>query len=111
MAPMDRQKERLQIPLMLAFRDAYDMRDADKDEGMWVDGERVIAERNSIRRGAAESMLKRDLGIDLGSLVDTVDLGSATDLDTLPYVCRSVLNFGLPDLSSITMGTEEVDVV
>ncbi|KRA53079.1 hypothetical protein ASD80_13895 [Devosia sp. Root635] len=96
---------------MLAFRDAFEKRDAASEEGSWVDGERVIADRNSVRRGAAESMLKRDLGVDLGSLVDTVNLASSVDLEPLPYVARSVLNFGLPDLSGVTVGTDEVDVV
>lgn len=111
MAPPDRQNERLKIPLMFAFRDAYEKRDATRMEDVRVDGERVIANRNSMRRGTTESVLKRDLGTDLGSLVDTINLASAIALDELPYVSRSVLNYGLPDLSPITVGTDGVDII
>lgn len=111
MALSDRRNEHLQIPLMFAFRDAYEKRDAARDDGSWVDGERVIAERNGTRRGAAESVLKRDLGTDLGSLVDTINLAASVDLAALPYVARSVLNFGLPDLSAVTVSSEQIDVV
>lgn len=111
MAPQDRPKDRLQIPLMFAFRDAYEKRDAASMPDVRVDGERVIADRSAMRRGASESVLRRDLGTDLGSLVDTINLGSAVDLSDLPYVSRSVLNFGLPDLSPVTVGADDVDVV
>jgi type VI secretion system protein ImpF len=111
MAPPDRQNERLKIPLMFAFRDAYEKRDAKRMEDVRVDGERVISNRNSMRRGTTESVLKQDLGTDLGSLVDTINLGSAIALDELPYVSRSVLNYGLPDLSPITAGTDRVDII
>ena len=111
MAPPDRQDERLQIPLMFAFRDAYEKRDAKRVEDIRAEGERVIANRNSLRRGASESVLKQDLGTDLASLVDTINLGSAIALDALPYVSRSVLNYGLPDLSPIVAGTDNVDAI
>lgn len=111
MAPRDRQNERLQIPLMFAFRDAYEKRDATRVEDVRIHGERVIANRNSMRRGATESVLKQDLGTDLGSLMDTINLGSAVALDELPYVSRSILNYGLPDLSPITAGTDSVDTI
>ena len=77
-------KERLQIPLMFAFRDAFEQRDATKKEDVRVDGERVVADRSLLRRrGTEEALLKRDLAIDLGALVDTINLASATDLDGL----------------------------
>jgi type VI secretion system protein ImpF len=93
MAPPDRQNERLKIPLMFAFRDAYEKRDAKRMEDVRVDGERVISNRNSMRRGTTESVLKQDLGTDLGSLVDTINLGSAIALD------------------EITAGTDRVDII
>ena len=103
----ERQRERLQIPLMFAFRDAYDKRDAAKEEDVRVDGERVVSERSSIRRrGTDEAMLKRDLALDLGSLVDTIDLDSCTDLSSLSYVKKSVLNYGLYDLTHVVVGAE-----
>lgn len=111
MASPDRPKDRLQIPLMFAFRDAYEKRDATTPQDLHINGERVIADRSGMRRGASESVLKRDLGADVGSLVDTINLASAVDLTDLPYVARSVLNYGLPDLSPVTLGADDVDVV
>lgn len=98
------ERERLQIPLMYAFRDAAQKHDAQKIEDNRVDGERLISDRGSIRRrGASEELLKRDLGVDLGYLVDTVCLGSAEDLSDLPFVQGSILNYGIPDLASMAL--------
>jgi type VI secretion system protein ImpF len=108
----DRQKDRLQIPLMFAFRDAHDKRDAAKDQDVRVDGERVMSERSSLRRrGADEALLKGDLGIDLGNLVDTIDLDSSVDLSDLPYVKRSILNYGLYDLNHLLLTNNSADEV
>jgi type VI secretion system protein ImpF len=105
-------KERLQIPLMFAFRDAAARRDATVSEDVRVEGERVVSDRSMLRRrGADEQRLKDDLSIDLGALVDTINLASATDLDGLDRVKRSVLNYGLDDLTHITTGSREVDLI
>lgn len=112
MRPLDKQKDRLQIPLMYAFRDAFEKRDADKREDTRVDGERVVAERGSLRRrGADETILRRDLAIDLSALVDTINLGSSVDLSGLDYVRGSILNYGLDDLSRLTIGANAVSQV
>lgn len=105
-------KDRLQIPLMYAFRDAYRQRDATKQEDIRIDGERVIADRASLRRrGTDEVRLKEDLSLDLGALVDTINLASATDIEGLKYVQRSVLNYGLQDLTHITIESNEVEEI
>jgi type VI secretion system protein ImpF len=97
---------------MLAFREAFQAGDAAKRIEERVGGERVLSSRGSLRRrGADEVLLKRDLAIDLMSLVNTIDLGSAVDISDLDYVKRSVVNFGLPDLSRLTsleVGIDEV---
>lgn len=112
MRAWNKQKDRLQIPLMFAFRDAFERRDAIKPGAVEVDGERVVSDRGSIRRrGADETTLKRDLAQDLASLVDTVNLASAVDLADYPYVERSVLNYGLNDLTQVAVGSEEVNKV
>jgi type VI secretion system protein ImpF len=104
----EKQKDRLQIPLMYAFRDAYDKHDADKIEDVRVDGERVVGERSSLRRrGTEEALLKQDLAIDVASLVDTIDLGSVVDLTQLTYVQKSILNYGLYDITHITLGDDD----
>lgn len=94
---------------MFAFRDAFEEGDAAKRIEERVGGERVIAGRGSLRRrGADEARLKRNLAIDLLSLVDTIDMASAVDLSGLDYVGRSILNFGLSDVSRLT--SQEVAV-
>lgn len=105
-------KERLQIPLMYAFRSAFEERDATKHEDIRIDGERVVADRSLLRRrGTDEGLLKRDLSIDLGALVDTINLASAADLDGLDYVKKSVLNYGLDDLTHITVDSNDVNEI
>ncbi len=104
--------ERFQIPLMYAFRDAFEAGDAHKRLEQRVGGERVVSGRASLkRRGADEVLLKRNLAIDLLALVNTIDLGSAVDLSDLEHVDRSVLNFGLPDISRLTGGESGVDAI
>lgn len=105
-------KDRLQIPLMFAFRDAYDKRDATKQEDIRIDGERVVADRSLLRRrGTEEGLMKQDLAIDLSALVDTINLASATDLRGLDYVRKSVLNYGLEDLTHITTDSDDVNEI
>lgn len=88
---------------MHAFRDAFDAKDSKRKIVERVAGEKVISGRGSLkRRGASETILKRDLAIDLTSLVNTVDLGSAIDLTDLEFVSNSVLNFGLYDVAHLT---------
>lgn len=103
----EKPKDRLQIPLMFAFREAFEKKDATTVEDIRVNGERVIAERSSMgRRGTEETLLKRDLEIDLAALVDTIDLGSVVDLEGFDYVKKSILNYGLDDLTHITLGSD-----
>jgi type VI secretion system protein ImpF len=92
-----------QVPLMLAFREAFAAGDSAKRIEERVGGERVVSGRGSLkRRGADEAVLKRDLAIDLTSLMNTVDLASAVDISDLDYVRKSIVNYGLPDLSGLT---------
>lgn len=98
-----------QVPLMLAFREAFAAGDSARRIEERIGGERVVSGRGSLRRrGADEALLKRDLALDLTSLVNTVDLASTVDISDLDYVQRSIVNFGLPDLSALT--SQEVGV-
>ncbi|MFT7310099.1 MAG: type VI secretion system protein ImpF [Paracoccaceae bacterium] len=96
-------KTELQIPIMYAFREAHKARDAKTDGREYVDGERVLSERAAMRkRGANEGQLKRNLEIDLIQLSNTINLDAALDMSGLPYVRKSVLNYGVVDLSNFT---------
>lgn len=108
----EKQKDRLQIPLMFAFRDAYEKHDADKAEDVRVDGERVLSERSSLRRrGTDEALLRDDLTRDLSSLVDTIDLDSAIGLEEFEYVRKSILNYGLYDLTHVILNADATEEV
>src|SRR5262245_63898073 len=103
MRDQDSKAPSFQVPLMLAFREAFREGDAAKRIEERVAGERVVSARGSLRRrGADETLLRRDLATDLLSLVNTVDLASAIDISDLDYVKQSILNFGLPDLTALT---------
>ncbi|MAQ47028.1 MAG: hypothetical protein CL813_05390 [Confluentimicrobium sp.] len=93
----------LQIPLMYAFREAAAAKDARTPSNDYRDGERVLSERGALRRrGANEAQLRRNLEIDLVQLANTINLEACEDLDDYEYVRRSVLNYGLIDLSDMT---------
>ncbi len=102
--PGTERRKPLQVPLMYAFRDAFRSKDAKKEEQNFdAGGERIVSERGSARRrGANENQLKRNLEIDLSNLMNTVDLGSCLDIEDHAFVQRSVLNYGLRDLSHLT---------
>ncbi|MEL6522315.1 MAG: GPW/gp25 family protein [Pseudomonadota bacterium] len=96
-------KKQLQIPIMYAFREAHRARDAKADGVEYRDGERVLTERAAMRRrGANETQLKRNLEIDLVHLANTINLDAILKLDDYNYVSRSILNYGVVDLSNMT---------
>lgn len=96
-------KTQLQIPLMYAFREAHKARDAKVDGTTYKDGQRVLTDRSAARRrGANEAQLKRNLEIDLVQLANTINMAACMDLDDLDHVRRSVLNYGVVDLSNLT---------
>jgi len=94
-------KNRLSPPLMYAFRSAHEARDSKtkldlRDEA----GERVIAGRRSAARTAiTEPMLRREVARDLESLMNTIAMESTEDLQRFDYVRKSIVNFGLPDVT------------
>jgi len=93
--------DRLSPPLMYAFRSAHEARDAKtrldlRDEA----GERVIAGRRmAVRTAITEPTLRREVARDLDALMNTIALESTEDLRPFEHVRRSILNFGLPDIT------------
>lgn len=99
----DQARVQLQIPIMYAFRDAHRAHDAKVEGVEHKGGERVLTDRGRMRRrGANEETLKRNLGVDLLQLANTINLAAANDLEGLDYVKRSVLNYGVIDLSNLS---------
>jgi type VI secretion system protein ImpF len=103
-------KDRLNSPLMHAFRSAAVARDAttridQRDEA----GERIISGRRSAGRlPITEGSLRRDVAQDLEALMNTIALESSEDLNDFGYVRKSVLNFGLPDIAHRTIDEASV---
>ncbi len=98
-------KKRLRPPLMFAFREAHLEKDAKaaldlRGEG----GERVIAQRRAEQR-------RREIGLDLDALVNTINFASAVDLSGLEHVRRSILNHGFPDMTRLSIDEHRVDVI
>ncbi len=93
--------DRVAPPVIRAFRAAHQERDASRPVDVRVGGERVIASRRvSARTPISETELRKLVNSDLASLLNTTNLGSAEDLSDAPEVRKSILNFGLPDLTS-----------
>jgi len=104
-------KNRLSPPLMYAFRGAHEARDAKKPIDLRDEaGERVIAgRRTAVRTAITEPILRREVGRDLDSLMNTIAMESSENLDAFDYVRKSVLNFGLPDIAHRSIDENAVE--
>jgi type VI secretion system protein ImpF len=103
-------KTRLAPPLMHAFRAAHEAKDAKKrvdirDEA----GERVIAGRRvRARHAITEAVLRREVARDLDALLNAIALSSTIDMTDAPFASKSIVNFGIPDVTHRTI--DEVGV-
>jgi type VI secretion system protein ImpF len=104
-------KNRLGAPLMFAFREAHEARDAQKRVDLRSDdGERILAGRRAASRGAiTEAKLRREVARDLEVLMNTVNLASTMNLDRVERVRRSILNYGFPDVAHRSIDEISVD--
>lgn len=104
--------DRLAPPLMYAFRAAHLERDSAKPVDIRENGERVLASRRvTARSPISESELRKVVGADLSALFNTVNLEAAEDLSTAPEVRRSILNFGIANLTRLTIDENAVNNV
>lgn len=108
-----KQHDRFVPPVMQAFRSAFRERDSSAPRDLRnTEEERIIAGRRSSPRNAInEAVLKQDLADDLAALLNTVNLASCEDLDGLEEVQRSVLNYGIEDLSAVSIDTRGMDEI
>ena len=109
MAEVNR-KTHVSPPLMHAFRAAHEAKDAATKIDVRTDGgERVIAGRRlRPRQAITEQMLRREVARDLDALLNTVAMELTVDMTDTPYVRKSILNFGLPDIASLTIDAIEI---
>jgi type VI secretion system protein ImpF len=98
-------KTRLSPPLMHVFRAAHEANDAAKKIDVRSEsGDRVIAGRRlRARQVITESMLRREVSRDLEALLNTIAIESTLDMSEAAHVRKSILNFGLPDMSHRTI--------
>lgn len=90
---------------MHVFRAAHAAKDATKKIDMRTEsGDRVVAGRRlRARQVITESVLRREVARDLEALLNTIAMESTDDLSEAEYVRKSILNFGLPDISNHTI--------
>jgi type VI secretion system protein ImpF len=98
-------KTHVSPPLMHAFRAAYEAKDATRKMDIRTEsGDRVIAGRRlRPRQVVTEAVLRREVARDLNALLNTVAMESTVDMTDAPFVQKSILNFGLPDITSRTI--------
>ena len=109
MAEVNR-KTHVSPPLMYAFRAAHEAGDAASKIDVRTDGgERVIAGRRlRPRQAITEQVLRREVARDLDALLNTVAMESTVDMENVPYARKSILNYGLPDISTLTIDAIEI---
>lgn len=105
--------DRLLPPLMYIFRDANAARDAKKRVDLRNDeGARVLSGRRGMtRKPVSEPVLRREVNTNLTNIFNTTNLESIEDLTATPLVKNSILNFGIPSLSAITIDENKVNDV
>ena len=103
-------KTHVSPPLMHAFRAAHEAGDAtSKIDLRTSDGDRVIAGRRlRPRQVITEQVLRREVARDLDALLNTIAFESTIEMADAPYARKSILNFGLPDISNLTIDTREI---
>lgn len=91
---------RYHVPLLHAFSEAFKKGDARKLEK--PDGD-ALSEDEAVRRHGLSEFQVRDAVLnDIGTIFSTIDLQSTVDISDLDFVSRSILNFGIYDIMSLT---------
>ncbi len=103
-------KTHISPPLMRAFRAAHEAGDAtSKIDLRTTDGDRIVSGRRlRPRQVITEKVLRHEVARDLDALLNTVALESSVEMDETPFARKSILNFGLPDISNLTIDTTEI---
>lgn len=93
---------RRSMSLLHVFRDSARHRDARDAARRYTDGDRDLTLVSQKRReSASEESLKANLALDLASLMNTIRLDVCEDLDDVPRVRNSIVNFGLQDMDTL----------
>jgi type VI secretion system protein ImpF len=106
-------KSRLSPPLMFVFRSTHDAKDAKKTVDVRNEaGDRLIASRRlRPRQVITETALRREVARDLTALLNTIAMESTIDMTEVPYARKSILNFGIPDVTHRSIDEVGVDEI
>jgi type VI secretion system protein ImpF len=74
-----------------------------------TDEEPHVKQEGRDKRVLSPTRLRESVGRDLGWLLNTVNLATVQSLDAYPEVARSVVNFGMADLTGRTAASINVD--
>jgi type VI secretion system protein ImpF len=96
---------------MYVFRATHDAKDAKKRiENRNEAGDRVIASRRlRVRQVITESMLRKEVSRDVEALLNAIALESTVDMSDAPFARKSILNFGIPDVTHRSIDEIGVD--
>ena len=105
--------DRLSPPLMYVFRAAHEAKDSKRSLDIRNQrGDRVIAGRRlRARQVITEPILRREVSRDLEALLNSVAMESTVDMNGAPYARKSIINFGLPDVSNRTIDGKSVNSI
>jgi type VI secretion system protein ImpF len=100
---MKAEQDRYRVPLLHCFRDAFARGDARKDPRKSGNGDDALSAAVSLRRrGLSEAEIRQSVMESLIEIVNTIDLRSAIDMKGLEHASKSIVNFGLYDISHLT---------
>lgn len=100
-----------QVPLLNRFRENFEeqrTRRRSSPDGSASEPTVIVAQR---RRGLDEAELKRSVSENVAYIINTIDLQSCTDLRPFDHVRKSILNYGVYDISSMTGEGERVALI
>jgi type VI secretion system protein ImpF len=113
MAPRSATNVRVGAPFMHAFRQAFRDRDAKTADDVRDEaGDRVISGRLAAARSVVTApVLRANVVRDLDNLLNTTNMNATERLTEFPAVSRSILNYGIPDVSHRTIDEEGVNEI
>ncbi|MEL6564189.1 MAG: type VI secretion system baseplate subunit TssE [Pseudomonadota bacterium] len=100
--------ERSRISLLDVFRQSFRERDSGKGQQSEVEAgglntvSNVSGRSNARRLGVDEETLREHVREHVATLMNTIRLDAAVDLEDAPNVAQSVVNYGFQDLSNLT---------
>ncbi|MCL2385293.1 MAG: type VI secretion system baseplate subunit TssE, partial [Alphaproteobacteria bacterium] len=111
MAIDTKRNNRLNPSLMHVFRAAHQAKDPMRP-AKWRDkpdrnGPETHS-RSAQRTAISETVLRQEVTRDLEAMMNSISFDSSVELAEFPFVRRSILNFGFPDLASRTIDELEV---